>query len=389
VADVKDKQYDVVVCGGGIAGIAAALAAARKGAKTCLLEKEYALGGLATLGLIVIYLPLCDGDGVKMSGGIAEELLKLSLKYGPGKIPEVWAREDATEAERAGVRYRVQYNAASLMIAAEELLLSEDVKIYYDARVSGVERRNGEITGIALETKRGRQVVEGRAFVDTTGDADVCWFAGEETVDDNTNRRTGWYFSYDGKDLKLNGLSDPLYSDIPEDSRLYSGTCLEDISRHCIDGRKMILKHVKSMQEAGNPDIYPLIIPAITGFRMTRRLAGTFEFSEELHERVWFKDAIGMIGNWRQLHKRYSIPYRSIKAVKNSNLFAAGRCCSADKSGWDLTRVIPTCAVTGEAAGTAAAMLSLTGQQPEIDKLQSTLQENGVLLRPELFTREL
>jgi hypothetical protein len=122
---------------------------------------------------------------------------------------------------------------------------------------------------------------------------------------------------------------------------------------------------------------------------MTRRLAGTFEFSEELHERVWFKDAIGMIGNWRQLHKRYSIPYRSIKAVKNSNLFAAGRCCSADKSGWDLTRVIPTCAVTGEAAGTAAAMLSLTGQQPEIDKLQNTLQENGVLLRPELFTREI
>ena len=93
---MSNLNYDVVVCGGGIAGIAAALAAARGGARTCLLEKEYALGGLATLGLIVIYLPLCDGDGVKMSGGIAEELLKLSLKYGPGEIPEVWAWEDAT-----------------------------------------------------------------------------------------------------------------------------------------------------------------------------------------------------------------------------------------------------------------------------------------------------
>src|SRR5690606_35910372 len=119
-----------------------------------------------------------------------------------------------------------------------------------------------------------------------------------------------------------------------------------------------------------NPNIYPLIIPSIPGLRMTRRLAGTFEFSEELHENCWFSDAIGMIGNWKVSNKRYSIPYRSIKAVKNSNLFAVGRCCCADKSGWDLTRVIPTCAVTGEAGGTAAAMLAVTGNQPEIAELQ-------------------
>ena len=70
-------EYDVIVAGGGIAGVAAALASARAGAKTLLLEKESALGGLATLGLIVIYLPLCDGRGTKMSGSIAEELLRI------------------------------------------------------------------------------------------------------------------------------------------------------------------------------------------------------------------------------------------------------------------------------------------------------------------------
>ncbi len=384
-----DLKYDVVVCGGGIAGIAAALAAARAGASTCLLEKEYALGGLATLGLVVIYLPLCDGDGVKMSSGIAEELLKLSLKYGPGQIPEVWTREDATEAERAGVRYRVQYNAASLMIAAEELLLSEGVKIFYDARISNVECDNGKVTGVIIETKTGKQLVTGKAFIDGTGDADVCWLAGEETVDDSTNRRTGWYYSYDGQDVKLHQLTDPIYSNIPEDSRLYSGTKLDDISQHCIDGRKMILDHVQKMQKSGKPEAYPLIIPAIPGFRMTRRLAGAFEFSEDLHERCWFSDAIGMIGNWKMPHKRYSIPYRSIRALKNSNLFAVGRCSSADKSGWDLTRVIPTCAVTGEAAGTAAAILSTTGKEPGISELQQVLQRNGVLLQPELFDRTI
>lgn len=382
-------QYEVVVCGGGIAGIAAALAATRSGAKTCLLEREYALGGLATLGLIVIYLPLCDGDGVKMSAGIAEELLKLSIKYGPGKIPEVWAREDSIEAERAGTRYRVQYNAASMMIAAEELLLAENVTIFYGAHISGVECKDGKITAVVLETKTGKRLINGSSFIDATGDADICWLAGEETVDDPTNRRTGWYFSYDGKDLKLNGLTDPLYTDILENSRLYCGTTLEDISQHCIDGRKMILEHVQTIKKDSNPNIYPLIIPSIPGFRMTRRLAGTFEFSEDLHERCWFTDAIGMIGNWKHAHLRYSIPYRAIKAVKNSNLFTAGRCCSADKSGWDLTRVIPTCAVTGEAAGTAAAMLAATGKQPEIAELQRVLRENGVLLQPELFTKKI
>ena len=76
------NNYDVVVCGGGVAGVSAALSASRAGAKTLLIEREFALGGLSTLGLIVIYLPLCDGKGRQVSFGIAEELLRLSVKYG-------------------------------------------------------------------------------------------------------------------------------------------------------------------------------------------------------------------------------------------------------------------------------------------------------------------
>ena len=76
------EQYDVAVCGGGIAGIAAALAAAREGKKVVLIEKQFMLGGLATAGLITIYLPLCDGKGRQVSFGLAEELLRLSITYG-------------------------------------------------------------------------------------------------------------------------------------------------------------------------------------------------------------------------------------------------------------------------------------------------------------------
>lgn len=384
---MPDKKYDVIVCGGGVAGIAAALAAARNGARTCLLEREYALGGLATLGLIVIYLPLCDGEGVQMSGGLAEELLRLSLRYGPGEIPSAWVDPAADRTQRAGQRYRVTYQAAPFMLAAEEQLLADGVDLLYSAQVSGADMAGDQVSAVWIETKQGRRRIAGSAFIDASGDADLLYFAGERTFDDPTNRRTGWYFSYDGRELQLHQQTDPIYTDVPPESRLYSGTDIESISQHCIDGRKMILAHVRRLQAAGQPDVYPLIIPAFHGLRMTRRLDGVFAFSEEHHDQVWFDDAIGMIGNWKQRGHRYSIPWRTLCAPGHANLYAAGRCSCADKSGWDLTRVIPTCAVTGEAAGTAAAIQTRTGQRPDHVDLQQKLVDQGVLLNPSLFAR--
>ena len=390
------KRYDVAVCGGGIAGIAAALAAARQGRKTCLLEKEYALGGLATLGLIVIYLPLCDGAGVKMSAGLCEELLKLSLKYGPGEIPTPWKEENSSLEARSRERYRVEYNAASLIIAAEEALVESGVDLYYDTRITGAKTQDDRVTAVEYATKTGFDWIEAAAFVDCTGDADLCFFAGEPTLEDDQNRRTGWYYSYNGEKLALHGLSDPLHSQVPEDSRLYSGTKTEDISQSMINSRKMILKHVQGLREQGDGGAYPLLIPTYHGLRMTRRLEGAFQFSSADHEGVWFSDAIGMIGDWRYAKRRYTLPFRSIAGVKYNNLYAAGRCCAASLkgsdfigSGWDVTRVIPTCAVTGEAAGVAAALQSKEGSRPAVQTLQTALKEAGVLFQPELFSRHM
>ncbi len=384
-----ERNFDVCVCGGGIAGVAAALAAARNGAKTCLLEKEYALGGLATLGLIVIYLPLDDGDGQLMSTGIAEELLKLSWKYAPVKrMPDEW-RRPATVEERAGKRYQTEYSPAAMILACEELLLAEGVTLYYDARITGVNAESGKVRSVTVAGKRGAEVFRAKTFIDCTGDADICYFAGEKTLDDPTNVRTGWHFTYDGANLKLRGLTDPLKGEIPEGSRRYCGTTLEDISANVIDGRKFILDNLNKIHET-EPDAYPFLIPAFHGLRMTRRLKteGT-EFTEKLHERVWFEDSIGMIGNWTAKHERYSIPYSSIKGSVNDNLYVAGRASAAEKSGWNLTRVIPSCAVTGEAAGTAAAMQVETGERPGTEALQERLQANGVVLDPTLFTKRI
>ena len=84
------EEYDVIVVGGGIAGVAASVSAARSGASVLLIEKQVNLGGLATCGLISWYEPLCDGRGNQMIYGIAEELIKLSAKYGFDNLPEKW-----------------------------------------------------------------------------------------------------------------------------------------------------------------------------------------------------------------------------------------------------------------------------------------------------------
>ena len=86
----KSRHYDLIVAGGGVAGVAAALEAARAGLRVALVEKTIITGGLATAGLVNIYLPLCDGCGHQVTFGIAEELLQLSLRYGPGNVPADW-----------------------------------------------------------------------------------------------------------------------------------------------------------------------------------------------------------------------------------------------------------------------------------------------------------
>ena len=384
-------HYDVIVAGGGIAGIAAALAAARSGADVLLLEKQYALGGQATLGLVIIYLPIDDGLGEKMSASISEELLRCALPFGPGKVPDAWADPLATSETRKGIRYELSYNAASMMIAAERLLVEAGVHILYDVRLSAVTTEGDLVTAISIETKLGRTELTASACIDYTGDADLCYFAGEKTVEDTENRGGGWYFSYNGVDRPaLRTGSDRFRRQMPRIESLYSGTDPEAVSQHMIEMRRMIWDHTLLLREHEHPDSHPLLIPTYHNLLMTRRLETSVHFSEAEHDFAWFRDAIGMIGSWKEAGHRYSIPYRAIKAESFRNLYAAGRCCCAEKSGWDLTRVIPTCAVTGEAAGLAAAWQAQhDGAAPHFETVQTLVTDRGGLLRPELFDRVL
>ena len=154
------QQCDVLVAGGGVAGIAAALAAARQGAKVCLLEKQFMLGGLGTAGLVTIYLPLCDGEGTQVSFGIAEELLRLSIFHGYEKdYPAAWL-DGGSEEEKKKHRFMVRYNPQLFAIEAEQLLLQEGVKILYCTSICSVAKEEDKITSVIIENKSGRSAIE-------------------------------------------------------------------------------------------------------------------------------------------------------------------------------------------------------------------------------------
>jgi hypothetical protein len=179
---MHNTSYEIAVCGGGFAGIAAALAAAREGKKVILFEKEYMLGGLGTAGLVTVYLPLCDGCGHQVSFGIAEELLRLSITHGADAMyPGNWLDSDGPRGLEHH-RFMVQYNPHVFAILAEQLLTECGVDILYGSYVVDAETEGGRITALHVENKSGRTVYAIRAVVDATGDADIAQFAGVPTA---------------------------------------------------------------------------------------------------------------------------------------------------------------------------------------------------------------
>ena len=357
---------DTLVAGGGIAGIAAALASARSGAKTLLVEKECVLGGLGTLGLVTIYLPLCDGMGHQVIYGIGEELLRLSIRRGwQDKYPAPWL-EGGSPEEKAKIRFEVQYNPHLFAIDAEQLLLDAGVTILYDTRIVDVEQENGFLRQVRAYNKGGETVIRPKMAVDATGDADLFrMMEGPTAVHEAGNPLAAWYY-FTGKDglrLKMLGAADiPGQTTASLVNRRFSGLDGAENSEMVIQSHRQILNDVLQRRET-DPSLEPVTIPGIMQIRMTSRLDGAYTLDEEEDHH-----SFGCLHN----------------AAKCPNLLAAGRCISVTDDMWDISRVIPTCAVTGEAAGTAAALAAALPEESlaalSADALQETLQKNGVRL---------
>ena len=387
----KMQPYDVVVVGGGIGGIAAAVSAAREGAKTILLEKQVNLGGLGTVGLISWYEPLCDGNGKKMIAGIGEELIKLSIKYGFDNLTEEWGGNGKNK--KSTTRYATFFSPMTFSLALDEYVRNSGADIRFDTCATYPVMKGNTCLGIIAETVSGKEFYPAKMVIDATGNACVCHGAGMPTMDgENILVYVSHGFGKEeienyNKDLDLlefrkwNWAASKHFADktgnVINDS---SGTTSDSVNEFIQKGKSAALEFIKTKDK----NSYELSsIPTMPQFRMIRHIIGDTMLDGSEDGKKDFTDSVGCFSDFRKLNTHYQLPYSTLYNKQFPNILAAGRIISAHGEGWQITRVIPVCALTGQVAGTAAAQAikyNCACSDIDLDILRNTLKESNCIL---------
>ncbi len=382
-------EWDVVVIGGGVAGVAAAIAAARAGKKTLIIEKSLQFGGLATIGLVNYFVPMCNGRGTQICFGMADEMLNLSYRYGWTNLDGSWKKG---EPKKNG-RLQANYSPTIFSLTLVEWMREEGVEMFIDTQFSSAVTSNGHIDGIAIESKSGREYVKGKMFVDATGDADLLYRAGVPTVD-GKNYYTYYAFGMTLDTMKqaaeagrvhrayrwfMGGKANLYGGNHPADKKYYVGTTKEEVTEYVTDNQMLLLDSIKGH----NPNEFDLThLPTMPQFRTTRRLDGDATFSaEDAYKHR--EDSICAINDFDRADYLYEVPYGTLVKTGFDNVITAGRSASASGYGWDVLRVIPPAILTGQAAGNACAQAIDDGQPIyaiDLSKLQRALKNQNVML---------
>ena len=384
-------EYDVIVCGGGVAGLAAAVAARRHGATVLLLEKAVVLGGLATHGLISWYEPLCNGRGRRVMNGMAYEMLRLAIRDSYDSLAEEWKKDHLSA--NAPRRYATHYSYSMFAMALDEWLLDSGAKLLLDTAVVAPVMNGSRIEGVIVENKSGRGCYLAKTVVDATGDADVALRTGIP-CEDGVNYLTyiGYYTSREyaaraaesGNMLHnyrwMNSGSDLWGKGHPEDMPFFIGIDAQSQTDFVLEGRKRLYEKLKS-EPAQQRDI--TVLPGMAQYRKSRRVIGEYTL-EESRANTHFETSVGALPDFAHPGVLYEIPYEILYSRRVENLFAAGRNVSSTGWAWDVTRVIPGAVATGQAAGTAAALCVQKGVSNAalpVNELQQALEGDGVWLR--------
>lgn len=372
VKTVEREAYDVIVVGGGVAGIAAAVSAAREGARVLLLEKQVNLGGLATGGLISWYEPLCDSQRHQVVFGIAEELIKLSVRDCFDSLPLCFGGTEKSAPRRE--RYSTRYSPTVFALALDEYVTESGAKILFDTYGTYPVMEGNVCRGVITENADGRSFYPAKVVIDATGDASIMHRAGvpcregenyltylvHDIVFDDAKQ-----FLDDNKTWAVrnwvNAGSDMLGNGHPEGMAKPRGVTAEEITEFMLVGKRRMLERIRT-RDRYSYDI--MSIPTMPQFRTIRQIVGDSDFKAVNGLRV--PDSIGLTGDFRMAEQYvrniYDVPLSSLYNSAFPNLLAAGRIISApDHDDWEVSRVIPTCAMTGEAAGKAAVRYIKTG----------------------------
>lgn len=386
-------EYDVIVAGGGVAGVAAAVSAKRMGKSVLLIEKTIGLGGLATTGLINMFVPMCNGRGIQIIKGMAEELLRLSVRYGYDTIPEPWKNGEPGLGKTTD-RYVTKYSAPIFTMALTELLTKEGVGILYDTVITAPVMEGKICKGLVVENKTGCEIYAAKMFVDTTGDADVLYRAGVPCVQGQN------YHSYFTKSVNLqtcreavekqdmaklygslySGGHASLYGDNqPEGKPTREGTTVKDVTEYVIENHLECLDKLKGDDRRQRTVV---MLPTMPQFRTTRHIDGDYSLQTEDAYRH-FEDSIAAICDFDRRDYLFEVPYRTLIKTGFPNLITAGRCAAADGYAWDVLRVIPPAILTGQAAGVACSMAidgNMDITKVDIHKLQDILASQNVMI---------
>ena len=418
-------EADVVVLGGGPAGIAAAAAAARAGARTLLLERYGFLGGMGTAAMVTNFCGLHmqrDGEIVQVVHGIADELLDRIRGLDGLKEPHAVLGRTAAQA----------YDVAAYKCAADDLLVAAGAALRFHVLATGCVMDGPRIDALLIETKSGRSAVRGACFIDCSGDGDLAAWSGapyekgdhdgflayptlmfrvgnvdparamaegrprlRSLMDDAEARGD---FRFPRKGVIINAQKHPSewrcnVTQIAAGNRAVDATDAEELSAAELEGRRQVRDFFRFLRQdvPGFEHAYLLEIAPQVGVRETRRIVGHYQVTgDDVIEGRDFADPIGVNPwpierhvkgdtDWRfAVGRPYNqLPFRCLLPQAVDNLLVAGRCASATSEGQSAIRVSGPCFVMGQAAGTAAA---LTRRPAELDTatLRRRLAADGV-----------
>lgn len=385
------KEYDVIVCGGGVAGVAAAVSAAKNGCSTLLLEKSNILGGLGTLGLINLFVPMCNGRGKQIIFGLAEKWLRLSAELGFDTIPEAWKNGEPTAYTEQ--RYVQRYSPAIFAYQLTEEIVKCGADILFDCMAADPVMEGNVCTGVVTESKAGTELYGCRMLIDTTGDCDVlrrggvpCVSGGNfftfaaKMIDLDSCRRAvesgdigRVYTGISGGNINLFGDGQP--ADVPR----WSGLSAEEVTDYIVRNHLLILENLRKTDRHTREVV---TTPGMPQFRTTAHIKGDYSLKVADAYRH-FEDSVCAINDFEHRDHLFEVPLRCLTRADYPNIITAGRSADGTGYGWDLLRVIPPAILTGQAAGETACLALRTGRSAagvDIKTLQNKMEKENVMV---------